>query len=157
MRRTLFAFLPLLAGCYTYAPIASTELQPGIGVRARVNAATAEALQPLLGTADARVLTGVIITASPDTLLIEVPTTTRAEIGNSLQTLNQRVAVPRVSIFQLDTRRIDRLRTGLVVGSASLLAGTLIFKIATSGPGDDRPPGGGELPEFRFSLLRIRM
>ena len=157
MRGLLVLLLPLLAACYTHAPIEPNAVRPGATIRARVNAATAEELEPIIGIRDARLLTGVVITASPDTLLVEVPTSVRTEIGSSVQTLRQRVAIPRASIFELETRRMDRLRTGLVVGSATVLAGALIFRVAGGGPGDDRPPDGGPVFEHRVRLFRIRM
>lgn len=125
-------------------------------IRARVNPATAKELEPLLGVRDARLVTGIVIAASPDTLIVEVPASVRAEVGNSVQTLKQRVAIPRTSIFELETRTIDRLRTGLVIGSASIVVGALIFRAAVGGPGDGGPPGSGEISEFRFHLLRFR-
>ena len=155
--RAALILLPFLAACYAHAPIEPTALRAGTSIRARVNATTAEQLEPLLGLGNARLLSGVVITTSPDTLIVEVPTTVRAEVGSSVQTLKQRVAIPRSSIFELETRRVDRLRTGLVVGSASLLAGALIFRGVFGGPGNDRPPGGGEPPEFRFPVLRLPM
>lgn len=156
MRATL-VLVPFLAACYAHAPIEPTALKAGTSIRARVNAATAEQLEPLLGLSNARLLSGVIITTSPDTLIVEVPTTVRAEVGSSVQTLKQRVAIPRSSIFELETRRVDRFRTGLAVGSATLLAGALIVRGVFGGPGSDRPPGGGEPPEFRFPFTRIPM
>ena len=156
MRRSLI-LLPYLAACYTHAPIEPNALRARTSIRARVDAATAERLEPLLGIGNARLLSGVVITASPDTLIVEVPTSVRTEIGSSVQTLNQRVAIPRASIFELETRRIDRLRTGLVVGSASLIAGALIFRAVRGGRGDEGPPGGGEPNEIRISFLRIGM
>ncbi|MBA2707681.1 MAG: hypothetical protein H0U59_07750 [Gemmatimonadaceae bacterium] len=155
--RGALILLPLLAACYTHAPIEPSALQAGTNIRARVNATTAEQLEPLLGLSNARLVSGVVITTSPDTLIVEIPTTVRAQVGSSVQTLKQRVAIPRASIYELETRKIDRLRTGLGVGSASLLAGALIFRSVRGGPGDDRPPDGGGPPEFRFPLLRIRM
>ena len=155
--RSLLALLPLLAACYTHAPIEPNTVRAQTNIRARVDAATAEKLEPLLGLRDARLLTGVVVAASPDTLIVEVPTSVRAEVGSSVQTLRQRVAIPRTSIFELEARRLDRLRTGLVVGSASLVVGALIFRAAVGGPGDDRPPDNGEVFEYRFRLLRFRM
>ena len=155
--RRLLALVPLLAACYTHAPIEPNAVRAGTSIRTRITAATAEQLEPLLGTSDARLLTGVVITASPDTLIVEVPTTVRAEVGNSMQTLKQRVAIPRASIFELETRRLDRRRTGLVVGSASVLVGALIFRATVGGPGDEGQPDSGEVNEFRFHLLRFRM
>ena len=153
--RGLLVVLPFLAACYTHAPIEPNELRSRTSIRARVNAATAEQLEPLLGVSNARVLNGVVITTSPDTLIVEVPTGVRTEIGSSVQTLNQRVAIPRASIVELETRRIDRLRTGLVVGSASLLAGALIYGAVRGDPGNGRPPGCCEPTELRIPLLRI--
>lgn len=125
-------------------------------IRARVNPATAKELEPLLGVRDARLVTGIVIAASPDTLIVEVPASVRAEVGSSVQTLKQRVAIPRTSIFELETRTFDRLRTGLVIGSASVVVGALIFRATVGGPGDDGPPGSGEISEIRFHLLRFR-
>ena len=147
--------LPFLAACYTHAPIEPNAVHPRATIRARVNAATAEQLEPLLGVSDARLLSGVVITASPDTLIVEVPTGVRAEIGSSVQTLNQRVAIPRASIVEIESRRIDRRRTGLVVGSASLTAGVLIYRGIRGEPGNGGPPGGGEPTEILIPFLRI--
>ena len=156
MRASLI-LLPLLAACYTHAPIEPHALRANTNIRARVNAATAEQLEPLLGIGNARLLTGVIITASPDTLIVEVPTAVRAEVGSSVQTLKQRVAIPRAAIFEVETRKVDRLRTGLVVGSASIAAGILIFRAVHGGRGADGPPGGGGPAEHRIPLIRIGM
>src|SRR4051812_11894607 len=62
MKRRAALLLPaLLAGCYTYAPGEAASVQPGIGVRARISPAAAARIEPLLGTSDARLLTGTVI------------------------------------------------------------------------------------------------
>ncbi len=155
--RALLALFPFLAACYTHAPIEPNAVRAQTSIRARVNAATAEELEPLLGIGNARLLTGVVIAVSPDTLIVEVPTSVRTEVGSSVQTLKQRVSLPRTSIFELETRQLDRVRTGLVVGSISLVAGVLIFRAVRGGPGDDRPPDGGGPFESRVRFLRIGM
>ena len=154
--RGLLVLLPFATACYTHAPIEPNAVHPRTSIRARVNAATAEQLEPLLGITNARLLSGVVITSSPDTLIVEVPTGVRAEVGSSVQTLNQRVAIPRASIVELETRRIDRLRTGLVVGSVSLIAGALIYDAVRGEPGSGGPPGGGDPTEILIPILRIR-
>ena len=154
--RGLLVLLPFATACYTHAPIEPNAVHPHTSIRARVNAATAEQLEPLLGITNARLLSGVVITSSPDTLIVEVPTGVRAEVGSSVQTLNQRVAIPRASIVELETRRIDRLRTGLVVGSASLIAGALIYNAVRGESGSGGPPGGGDPTEMLIPILRIR-
>jgi hypothetical protein len=154
--RRLLPLLLFVAACYTHAPIEPNAVHPRTSIRARVNAATAEQLEPLLGVSNARLLSGVVITNAPDTLIVEVPTGVRAEIGSSVQTLNQRVAIPRASILELESRRIDRLRTGLLVGSASVLAGALIYRAVHGEPGSGRPPGCCEPTEVLIPLLQIR-
>lgn len=156
MRRTLIVALPLLAACYRYAPADQGLLQPGTDVRARITAAAAEQIEPLLGTTDARVLTGVVVNAGADTLLVEVPTAARSNVGNQVVTLKQRVSVPRTSIIEIETRELDKMRTGMIVGPAAAIAVALLLKTVYGEPGDARTPPGGELPEFRAGLLRIR-
>ena len=155
--RRLLVLVPLLAACYTHAPIDPNAVRPRTSIRARVNAATAEQLEPLLGVTSARLLNGVVVAASPDTLIVEVPTGVRAEIGSSVQTLNQRVAIARTSIVELETRRIDRRRTGLVVGSASIVAGALLYRAIRGEPGNGRQPDCCGPTEARIPFLRIPM
>jgi hypothetical protein len=155
--RRLLILAPLLAACYTHAPIEPHALRPQTSIRARVNAATADQLEPLLGISNARLLSGVVIATSPDTLIVEVPTGVRAEIGSTVQTLNQRVAIARTSIVEVETRRIDRLRTGLVVGSASILASALIYRAVRGDAGNGRPPDCCQPTELRIPVLRIPM
>lgn len=156
MRRILL-LLPFLGACYTHAPIEPGAVRPRTSVRARVNAAAAEQLEPLLGISNARLLSGVVIAVSPETLLVEVPTGVRAEIGSSVQTLNQRVAIARSSIVEIETRRIDRRRTGLVVGAASLIAGAFIYRAVRGEPGSGRPPDCCQPTERRVRILRFSM
>src|SRR5882724_6213372 len=105
--KRLALFAPaLLAACYTYAPVQSSNLSPGTGVRARVSATAAERVAPLLGVSDARVLSG--------TLIVEVPTLAQAAIGTSGQTLNQRISITPGDLLEIESRVLDRKRTGLV-------------------------------------------
>ncbi len=153
--RPILLLVPVLAACYAHAPIEPTAVRPRASIRARVNAATAEQLEPLLGITNARLLSGIVISTSTDTLIVEVPTGVRAEIGSSVQTLNQRVAIARASIVELETRTIDRRRTGLVVGAASILAGALIYRAVRGEPGNDRPPDCCDPTELRIPVVRI--
>ena len=142
MRRSLL-LVPLLTACYTHAAIEPRALRSGTSIRARISAATAEGLESVLGVSDARLLTGVVVTTSADTVIVEVPTSVRAEVGSSVRTLKQRVAIPRASIVEIESRTVDRRRTTLLVGSVAVVAGILIVKTVHGGPGSERPPGGG--------------
>lgn len=148
------AALPLLGACYAYTPLDPAGLRPGMSVRARVSATMAQQLQPLLATTDARLLTGTVIGAG-DTLVIEVPSIAQAEVGSTIQTLHQRVSVPRPALLEVETRTLDRFRTGVAVAAAAVIVGGYVLKTTVIGRGKERVPGGGTPPELRIPLLRV--
>jgi len=143
MRRVLLIGLPLLAACYTYAPIDPIMAHPGMSVRAHVSGATAEQIEPVLGISNARLVSGRLIDNRGDTLIVEVPAVFRAEIGSSIQTLYQRIAIPRTGLHELETRQVDRVRTTAVTAASAIVAGVLIVRAVKSNPGKEGLPGGG--------------
>lgn len=133
----------LLSGCFTYLPVVEPgQLEPGLSVRARVSPAAGARIAPLLGATDARQLDGTLITNSTDTLIVEVPTV-MADTREFGRTPNQRVSILKSELLELEVRRIDRLRTAAVVGSAAIIAGTLLVKSLKGEPGKEPLPGGG--------------
>ena len=154
MKRLVLFAPALLAGCYTYAPVQSSALLPGIGVRARVSATAAERVAPLLGVSDARVLTGTLIDNRSGTLIVEVPTLAQAAIGTSGQTLNQRISITPGDLVEIESRRLDRGRTGLVVGAVAVIGISATIAALKGGPGLDRPPGGSST-DAKFPLWRL--
>jgi hypothetical protein len=143
LMKRLVLFAPaLIAGCYTYAPVQSSTLAPGTGVRARVSATAAERVAPLLGVSDARVLTGTLIDNQSGTLIVEVPALAQAAIGTSGQTLNQRISITPGDLVEIESRKLDRQRTALLVGAAVIVGASATVAALKGGPGLDRPPGG---------------
>jgi hypothetical protein len=136
----------LFTGCYAYAPIEPSAARPGVDVRARISAASAERLAPLLGAADNRVLAGRLIEMRADMLIVEVPVVAQAGIGSTIQTLHQRVSIARGELLELETRTLDRMRTAVLVGAATVLVGGGVIKATRGEPGKDRfvPPGGND-------------
>lgn len=153
MRRSLLFLVPVLAACYTYAPIESATVQPGMSVRARISAATAEQIEPLLGTTDARLLSGVVVGNLRDTLTMEVPTTARTLVGRSMQTLKQRVTIPRSAVLDLEQSTLDRVRTTAVASAALVIVGSVVIRAIISDPGKEPIPGGGGGPDLRFPIF----
>ena len=143
----------LLSGCFTYLPVTEpSQLEPGLSVRARISPTAGARIAPLLGASDARRLDGTLITHSTDTLIVEVPTVmgdTR-EFG---RTPNQRVSILRSELLELEVRKVDRLRTAAVVGSAAIIAGTILARSLKGDPGKEPLPGGGgtDAIVFRFT------
>jgi hypothetical protein len=156
MRRFLLSVLPLLAGCYTYAPIEPVRVQPGTSVRARVSGTAAARLAPLLGTTDARVVSGRLIDTRADTMIVEVPTVVPTTVGGATETLHQRVSIPRTDLVELETRRLDRFRTTAIAGGVALVVGAIVITSLDNDPGTDGPPGGGGGTDARLPLWRLR-
>ena len=154
MRRHLLFALALPAGCYSYAPVAPAAAQPGTEVRARVSAARAQQIATLLGTTDARLLVGTVLHAPGDTLLLEVPTSTRVASAGTLLTLRQRVGIAHRDVLELEERTFNQRRTTLVAGVTAFLVGSVLIKTLVLDPGKERmptDPGGTELlPSPRY-------
>jgi hypothetical protein len=124
-----------------------------MGVRARVSATAAEQISPLLGGNDARVLTGKVIESSAGALIVEVPTMVPARAG-AAQSLYQRISIAPGQLVELESRRLDRTKTSLVVGAAAIVLGSSAYAAMKGGPGLDRPPGGSST-DAKFPVLRI--
>jgi hypothetical protein len=156
MRRLAICTLPLLAACYTYAPIETANVHPGAGVRARVSGSAVDRLAPLLGTSNPRLVSGRLVDTRADTLILEVPTVMQALVGSSVETLHQRVSIPRSELVELEMRRLDRFRTAAVVGGAAIVIAAVVIGALGDDPGYGGPPGPGGGNDVRAPLLRVR-
>jgi hypothetical protein len=126
----------------------ASRLQPGADVRMRITAGTAEQIEPLLGRTDARLLAGTVISTGADTLIVEVPTTTRLAGSGTFQTLNQRLSIPRTGLLEVESRSLNRTRTWIVTGATAIIVGAIVLRatVENSGSGGG---GGGSPPELR--------
>lgn len=146
--------LTFSTGCYSYTRVQAGEVQPGTTVRARISAAAGDRVAPLLGEAP-RVLTGKVISDVRDTVIVEVPHVTQAEIGSSVQTLHQRVALSKGEVIEWEIRSLNRPRTYALAGGLTAGAIALLIKSLGGEPGSGRTPGDGGVdalvPLFRIS------
>jgi hypothetical protein len=149
MRGLLIPALAFCSGCYSYAPIAPEAVPPGTVVRARVTSDASDRLSAFLGAPVGRELNGTLHSASPDSLVMEVPSVADVSSPGSLRTLYQRVTVARRDVLELETRTLDRMRTGAIATVAAVVAGAVLAKALRGEPGIDRPPGGGGPAEAR--------
>ena len=156
MRRLAICILPLISACYTYAPIEPGRVQPGTGVRARISPAAAEQLSLLIGTPTGRVLSGRLVSSSSDTMIVEVPSVMQASTGGSVETLHQRVAIARADLVELETRRLDRLRTTAVVGGIAVAVATIVITALDKDPGSGGLSGNGGGPDARLPVGGVR-
>ena len=155
MNRFLLLAPVFLAGCYTYAPIQASTVRPGAEVRARVTATAAEQIAPLLGVSDARVLTGTLVESRAGTMIVEVPTLAPATIGAVSQTFRQRISIAPNELLEIESRQIDRTRTGAILGAVVIVGGSAAIAAFRGGPGLDRPPGGSST-DSHIPLWRLR-
>lgn len=144
---TLLCLASLLSGCYTYTQVEVDQVPENTTVRARISAARAEQFQETFGRSD-RVIAGRVVGHSGDGLLLQVPFAT--ESGGLLA---QRVDISRADLIELETRQLDRVRTGGLVAVAAVAVGYGLYA-AFGGDSNDsnRPkPGPEQWIGWRFS------
>jgi len=155
MKRLSMVLIPLCAGCYTYRPIRPAEVVPGMSVRAHVSTETSDRIAPLLGLSGVNELTGTVIDDTGGTMIIEVPTVVQEGVNNATQSLFQRVTVHPGDVLGLESRKLDRVRTVLLVGAAVAAVGSVAVKALKGNPGIEAPPPQSGGTETRVPLIRI--
>jgi hypothetical protein len=161
MRRAVSKTISLLiapvmfVGCYTYSAIDPASAAPGMEVRARVSAATAAQLGPSLGMSDARLLSGPVVQNDAEALTIKVPTAPIGTIG-AQEGLFQQIPLNRRDVLELESRQLDRTRTGVAIGAAfvgaAVLAATMLHGRSTGAEAVTEPPAN-----FNIGVLRLRL
>lgn len=161
LRSLLWCSVLIASGCYTYAPTALDDVPRGAEVRARVTAAEMARIREAL-PAQERSVEGVVLEGS-DPLLLRVPLPAFAGARPS-GALHQQLSIPRAEVVEVEVKRLDRARTGLLVASGALVVGAVVAWQFRDGSGDSNlPPGGGGPAEAAFPiriplslLLRLR-
>ena len=142
------------SGCFAYVPSSPQEIAPGEGVRLRLSAQEAMRYADLR-LPNPRILEGTLLERSDSELMVE------ASIGaghtdRGSQILLQRVTVPLTGILDVESRHLDRFKTGLLVGGSAALVTALVIKSAWgSGSEGEQPPDVSEarrIPLLRFAL-----
>lgn len=131
--------VPVLVACYSYSVIPVETVAPGAIVRARVTPAEAARIAEEIGR-EARVLEGEVLEHHNGGILLAV-SSTLGEHGRSAIRAHQRLAIPCGAILELETRRLDRLKTSGVVALAAGVAAYVGIR-AFASEGD--PSGDGK-------------
>ena len=136
----LASLVPLLAGCYTYAPLGTRTPEPNIEVRAQLTDEGTEQLGRLLGPNPVAVEGRVVGSTDQDLTLAVRAVTQRGGVENYWQ--GERVTLPRSGIATMQRRELSRRRSYLLAGGAlaALVAAFIAFDIGGGGEPGDRPP-----------------
>ncbi len=140
----VLAFATPLVACFTYDQVAVGANTPtNLDVRVEIEPTTSSLITAAVGPR-VSTLEGRTVTADDSSLTVSVRTITRT--ASSEENWNgDAVRIPRAAIARVERRRLDPIRTGLIVGGvvgAAILAGhagtsapTAVIKTGGSGNG----------------------
>jgi hypothetical protein len=145
------------SGCYHYQATTTDEIAIGTEVRARISLNAAERLEEIVATTDetGRMVEGRLIEREQTSLVVLVPTTPGEPRSARL---GQRLRFEAGDILALESKHLDRRRTGLLIGAGALLtAAVVIRQLRDSGEGlGPNPPNGGPTEIVVRAGLRLR-
>jgi hypothetical protein len=137
------ALVLVSAGCYTFQPVEPEAIGPGQEVRVRVTGAFADSLGPLLQKEDARVVEGDVVSGTERSFLLDVSVNSQLE-GIRMETLKQRVEIPRDALLESETKELSKGRTyGLLAVAVAAAAAIVVTQLSGNTGGGELPGGGG--------------
>ena len=137
----------MLAGCYTYAPVATPA--PGAHVRASLTVEGAVRQSEVLGRPE-RTLTGRIVSLDDQALALDVITaSTRGQLREIVLRDTLVIAVDQVTA--IEERRLSWARTG-VVFAGFVVGGFLLVNNLTAGGEVDSGTEGPTVPLDRITI-----
>jgi hypothetical protein len=159
-RTTLGMAAWALSACYSYVAAPAAGLRVGEHVRIRVSGAEAERLEPTLSL-NGRLLEGELLEQGDSSIALGVALSLPPSSAVLPDHAEQRVLIPRADLQDVELRRLDKLRTSLLVGGAvAAVAGIAVARGssllggsgATGTPNERRVPSGIPLLRLRLSL-----
>ena len=143
----------LSLGCFAYVP-ADLETVP-VGSRVRAMLSSEGQVDFRNRTAmDLRVINGTLVEKSRNTVLLSVSTGTTTLDAGFPTTLHQLIDVPRQDIARVDRRKLDELKTGVLIGAvAGAVTTVAILALRGGEPGTLTVPPN-EPPESVRGWLR---
>ena len=170
MRRSLLArntalgfLLVALSGCYTYTTLPPSGPKIGEQVRVRISGAEAERLESVVGVRN-RAVEGELVGQADSSLALALPLSGGSAEGTFSQQAQQRIVIPRAEVQGVEVRRLDKLRTSVLIGTAVVaVAAVAVAKGTTllgsngpgSGPNENRVPLGSPALQWRLSIPQL--
>jgi len=142
------------SGCYAYIPIAPQEAAPGDAVRFRLTEEEAARYQDLR-LPSPRLIEGTLVRGGDTDMVLDAHVG-RSGAAEGSRLLVQEVSIPRSGILEVELRKLDGTKTGLVVAGGLVALGTVVV---VSGGGSGTEDGGGtDIPEARrVPLIRFSL
>jgi hypothetical protein len=137
-----------LSACYSYVTVPPGGAKVGERVRVRVSGAEAERLEPLLG-GTARNFEGELLEQGDTNIALRVALPMQLESGVHGEQAQQRIVISRADLQDIELRRLDKLRTSLLLGggvavvaTVATIRGTTLLGSRGSGssPNESRSP-----------------
>ena len=131
------ALLVLLAGCFSYVPLASVP-PPGTEVRVRLTVGGALRLSELDMTAE-REYEGELVSVNEREILLSVARVTSASGIGRTRVLQDHMAFLRDEIERVERRQVSVWRTSLLTAALATALGVLIHEAVGSGGEENTP------------------
>ena len=159
-RIALGALFWTLGGCFSYVSAPPSGARLGEQVRVRVSGAEADRLESTLGVNE-RNIEGELLEQADSNVVLGVALAVPGQSGTNLIRAQQRITIGRSQLQDIETRRLDKFRTSLLIGGSiaavvaiaattghSLLGGSG----ATGSPNENRIPRGQPLLRLRLTV-----
>ena len=149
-----------LSACYAYTAAPPAGARIGERVRVRVSGAEADRLEPTLGL-NGRTIEGDLLEQADSSIALGVALPYQLDATTMASRAQQRIVIPRAELQELELRRLDKVRTSLLVGVgvAAVVAiaaskGSSLFggSGAGGGPNERRVPVMAPMVRWRLAL-----
>jgi len=104
-----------LSACYAYTAAPSSGARVGDRVRVRISGAEADRLEPMLGQSG-RTIEGDLLEEADSSVALGVALPYQLDAATMGSRAQQRIVIPRAELQQLELRRLDKVRTSLLIG-----------------------------------------
>jgi hypothetical protein len=104
-----------LSACYAYTAAPPSGARVGERVRVRVTGAEADRLEPTLGLSG-RMIEGDLLEQADSSIALGVALPYQLDATAMASRAQQRIVIPRAELQELELRRLDKMRTSLLVG-----------------------------------------
>lgn len=136
----LIVLTVLLGGCYVARPADPGSLGPDDELRVLLSQRGRESLNGGVRVDDAGEIRGRLLRLTDDSLSIASRLRVPVGAGRMRSDIRQAITVPRADVLQISVPRLDRGRTGLLVGAGVALIAVFVTDLFDiRGDGSDNP------------------